>query len=80
MPFGSRRSPARRTGIDPVAAVSRNRLERANVCYRQRYGAFNSAKAALRVLAQAMAKEDAAGGIHAAHVVVDDAIAGDKIL
>jgi NAD(P)-dependent dehydrogenase (short-subunit alcohol dehydrogenase family) len=43
------------------------------------YGAFNSAKAGLRVLAQAMAKEYAADGIHVAHVIVDGAIAGDKI-
>ncbi|MBV9559138.1 MAG: SDR family NAD(P)-dependent oxidoreductase [Bradyrhizobium sp.] len=44
------------------------------------YGAFNSAKAGLRVLAQAMAKEYAEDGIHVGHVVVDGAIAGDKIL
>jgi NAD(P)-dependent dehydrogenase (short-subunit alcohol dehydrogenase family) len=44
------------------------------------YGAFNSAKAGLRALAQAMAKEYAGDGIHVAHVVVDGAIAGDKIL
>jgi NAD(P)-dependent dehydrogenase (short-subunit alcohol dehydrogenase family) len=43
------------------------------------YGAFNSSKAALRTLAQAMAKEYAADGIHVGHVVVDGAIAGDKI-
>jgi len=43
------------------------------------YGAFNSAKAGLRALAQAMAKEYAADGIHVGHVVVDGAIAGDKI-
>jgi NAD(P)-dependent dehydrogenase (short-subunit alcohol dehydrogenase family) len=44
------------------------------------YGAFNSAKAGLRVLAQAMAKEYAEDGIHVGHVIVDGAIAGDKIL
>jgi NAD(P)-dependent dehydrogenase (short-subunit alcohol dehydrogenase family) len=44
------------------------------------YGAFNSAKAGLRALAQAMAKEYAGDGIHVAHVIVDGAIAGDKIL
>jgi NAD(P)-dependent dehydrogenase (short-subunit alcohol dehydrogenase family) len=44
------------------------------------YGAFNSAKAGLRTLAQAMAKEYASDGIHVGHVVVDGAIAGDKIL
>jgi NAD(P)-dependent dehydrogenase (short-subunit alcohol dehydrogenase family) len=43
------------------------------------FGAFNSAKAALRALAQAMAKEYAADGIHVGHVVVDGAIAGEKI-
>jgi NAD(P)-dependent dehydrogenase (short-subunit alcohol dehydrogenase family) len=43
------------------------------------YGAFNSAKAGLRALAQAMAKEYAADGIHVAHIIVDGAIAGDKI-
>jgi NAD(P)-dependent dehydrogenase (short-subunit alcohol dehydrogenase family) len=44
------------------------------------YGAFNSAKAGLRTLAQAMAKEYAGEGIHVGHVVVDGAIGGDKIL
>ena len=43
------------------------------------YGAFNSAKAGIRVLAQAMAKEYAADGVHVGHVIVDGAIAGDKI-
>jgi NAD(P)-dependent dehydrogenase (short-subunit alcohol dehydrogenase family) len=43
------------------------------------YGAFNSAKAGLRILAQAMAKEYAGEGIHVGHVVVDGGIAGDKI-
>jgi NAD(P)-dependent dehydrogenase (short-subunit alcohol dehydrogenase family) len=46
---------------------------------RPNYGAFNSAKAGLRALAQAMAKEYAEDGIHVGHVVVDGAIAGDKI-
>jgi NAD(P)-dependent dehydrogenase (short-subunit alcohol dehydrogenase family) len=46
---------------------------------RANYGAFNSAKAALRTLAQAVAKEYAEDGIHVGHVVVDGAIAGDKI-
>lgn len=44
------------------------------------YGAFNAAKGALRNLAQAMAKEYGPDGIHVGHVVVDGAIAGDKIL
>jgi NAD(P)-dependent dehydrogenase (short-subunit alcohol dehydrogenase family) len=43
------------------------------------YGAFNSSKAGLRALAQAMAKEYASDGIHVGHIVVDGAIAGDKI-
>ncbi|UPK37015.1 SDR family NAD(P)-dependent oxidoreductase [Bradyrhizobium sp. 186] len=47
---------------------------------RSGYGAFNSAKAGLRTLAQAMAKEYAPDGIHVGHVVVDGAIGGDKIL
>src|SRR6478609_11711919 len=47
---------------------------------RSGYGAFNSSKAGLRALAQAMAKEYAGEGIHVGHVVVDGAIAGDKIL
>jgi NAD(P)-dependent dehydrogenase (short-subunit alcohol dehydrogenase family) len=44
------------------------------------FGAFNSSKAALRILAQAMAKEYAEDGIHVGHVVVDGAIAGEKIM
>ncbi|OAF18958.1 SDR family NAD(P)-dependent oxidoreductase [Bradyrhizobium neotropicale] len=47
---------------------------------RSGFGAFNSAKAGLRTLAQAMAKEYAPDGIHVGHVVVDGAIAGDKIM
>ena len=43
------------------------------------YGAFNSSKAGLRALAQAMAKEYADDGIHVGHVVVDGAIGGEKI-
>jgi NAD(P)-dependent dehydrogenase (short-subunit alcohol dehydrogenase family) len=44
------------------------------------FGAFNSSKGALRNLAQAMAKEYAADGIHVGHVVVDGAIGGEKIM
>jgi len=47
---------------------------------RSGYGAFNSAKGALRNLAQAMAKEYGPEGIHVGHVVIDGAIAGDKII
>jgi len=46
---------------------------------RKNYGAFNSAKGGLRNLAQAMAKEYAAEGIHIGHVVVDGIIDGDRI-
>jgi len=46
---------------------------------RAMFGAFNSSKAALRNLAQAMAKEYAEDGIHVGHVVVDGPIGGDKI-
>ena len=46
---------------------------------RANFGAFNSSKGALRNLAQAMAKEYAAEGIHVGHVVVDGPIAGEKI-
>lgn len=42
--------------------------------------AFASAKAALRSLAQSMARAYGPQGIHAAHVVVDGGIAGDKII
>lgn len=43
------------------------------------YGAFNSSKAGLRTLAQAMAKEYAADNIHVGHVVIDGGIYGEKI-
>ncbi len=43
------------------------------------FGAFNSSKAALRALAQAMAKEYAADGVHVGHVVIDGAIDGEKV-
>jgi NAD(P)-dependent dehydrogenase (short-subunit alcohol dehydrogenase family) len=46
---------------------------------RAHFGAFNSSKAALRTLAQAMAKEYAPDGIHVGHVVVDGPIGGEKI-
>ena len=47
---------------------------------RPNFGAFNSAKSGLRTLAQAMAKEYGPQGIHVGHVVVDGAIAGEKIM
>ncbi|MEM1432746.1 MAG: SDR family NAD(P)-dependent oxidoreductase [Pseudomonadota bacterium] len=46
---------------------------------RPNFGAFNASKGALRNLAQAMAKEYAAAGIHVGHVVIDGPIGGDKI-
>jgi len=42
------------------------------------FGAFNSAKSALRTFAQALAKEHAAAGLHVGHVVIDGGIAGEK--
>ena len=42
-------------------------------------GAFNSAKAGLRIFAQAMAKEYGPESIHVGHVVVNGAVNGDKI-
>ncbi len=47
---------------------------------RARFGAFNSSKGALRNMAQAMAKEYGADGVHVGHVVVDGPIGGDKII
>ena len=46
---------------------------------RENFGAFNSSKAALRNLAQAMAKEYGRDGVHVGHVVVDGPIGGEKI-
>ncbi|MCR9259190.1 MAG: SDR family NAD(P)-dependent oxidoreductase [Pseudomonadaceae bacterium] len=47
---------------------------------RANFGAFNSSKGALRNLAQAMAKEYGAEGVHVGHIVVDGPIGGDKII
>jgi len=68
-----RRMLARKTGTIIFTGASASLRGRAG------YGAFNSAKAGLRALAQAMAKEYASDGIHVGHIVVDGAIAGDKI-
>lgn len=46
---------------------------------RANFGAFNSAKGALRNFAQALAKESGPEGLHVGHVVVDGPIAGEKI-
>ena len=43
------------------------------------FGAFNSAKSGLRIMAMAMAKEYAADNIHVGHVVIDGPIGGEKI-
>ena len=43
------------------------------------FAAFASAKAALRIVVQSMAREFGPQGIHVAHVVIDGAIDGDKI-
>lgn len=47
---------------------------------RANFGAFNSSKAALRILAMAMAKEYAEHHIHVGHVVIDGPIGGEKIM
>ena len=43
------------------------------------FGAFNSGKAALRILAQAMSKEYGPQGVHISHIIIDGAIGGEKI-
>jgi len=43
------------------------------------FAAFNSSKAALRTLAQALAKEYGPEDIHVGHVIIDGAINGEKI-
>ena len=43
------------------------------------FSAFNAGKAALRTLAQAMAKEYGPEGIHVGHVIIDGAINGERI-
>lgn len=42
------------------------------------YGTFDSGKAALRTMAQFLAKESGPEGLHVGHVIVDSGIAGDK--
>jgi NAD(P)-dependent dehydrogenase (short-subunit alcohol dehydrogenase family) len=44
------------------------------------FTAFASAKAALRGVAQGMAREFGPQGIHVAHIVIDGGIAGDYVL
>lgn len=43
------------------------------------FGAFASAKAGLRAVAQAMAREFGPRGVHVAHVVIDGGIAGERL-
>jgi NAD(P)-dependent dehydrogenase (short-subunit alcohol dehydrogenase family) len=43
------------------------------------YAAFSGAKAALRMLAQSMARELGPQGVHVAHVIIDGAIDTDFI-
>lgn len=52
----------------------------ASIRGRPPFGAFASAKAGLRSLAQTMARDFGPQGIHVAHVVIDGGIRGDKIL
>ncbi len=51
----------------------------ASVRGRPPFGAFASAKAGLRSLAQTMARAWGPRGVHVAHVVIDGAIGGEKI-
>lgn len=46
---------------------------------RANFGAFNSAKSALRTMVQALAKELGPEGIHVGHIIIDGVIDGDKI-
>jgi NAD(P)-dependent dehydrogenase (short-subunit alcohol dehydrogenase family) len=43
------------------------------------FGAFNAAKGALRLLAQALAKECGPEGLHVAHVIIDGGIDGEVL-
>ena len=43
------------------------------------FGAFNSSKAGLRALAQAISKEYGPEGIHVGHVIIDGVINGERI-
>jgi NAD(P)-dependent dehydrogenase (short-subunit alcohol dehydrogenase family) len=63
----------RKRGVLVFTGASASLRGRAN------FGAFASAKAALRALAQSAAREFGPQGIHIAHVVVDGAIDGDRI-
>jgi len=45
---------------------------------RTNFSSFSAAKAALRMLAQSLAREFGPEGIHVAHVIVDGAIDGDR--
>jgi NAD(P)-dependent dehydrogenase (short-subunit alcohol dehydrogenase family) len=47
---------------------------------RPQFAAFAAAKAGLRMVSQALAREFQPQGIHVAHVVIDGSIHGDKIL
>ena len=70
-------------GAAPASAGTRGTLlftgASASLRGRANFGAFNSAKGALRNLAQAMAKEYGPDGVHVGHVVIDGGIAGEKI-
>jgi len=69
----ARRMAPQNSGTLLITGASASLRGRAN------FGAFNSAKGALRNLAQAMAKEYNESGIHVGHVVVDGPIGGEKI-
>ena len=67
-----RRMQANHTGTIIFTGASASLRGRAG------FSAFNASKAALRTLAQAMAKEVGAEGIHVGHVVIDGLINGEK--
>ena len=67
-----RRMQANHTGTIIFTGASASLRGRAG------FSAFYASKAALRTLAQAMAKEVGAEGIHVGHVVIDGLINGEK--
>ena len=69
----SRRMQAAKSGTIIITGASASLRGKAG------FGAFNSAKAGLRTMAQALAKEVGPEGIHVAHVIIDGIIDGEKI-
>ena len=71
--FGREAARRMETGSILFTGASASLRGRAN------FAAFNAAKSGLRAFAQALAKECGPLGLHVGHVVVDGAIAGEKI-